>query len=260
MSIQRAVPWAQYEQIDIPTTGLKATSGARWRNSTPYPIEIERLLIDSNSVTTAQVRFGIRGKRQLVDTFVHTRALHNYTLVANQTTDGAWPLWRFLQPAFVPPRQSFTVTLSDKVAGSDRNVNVQFLCSRHKSPSEVVVLTDRVTVPSGGSIDAIINTDEREALSLHAFSLYIEETGSVANLRGLTVKVQGGALPDWMDREIRGSVLFPDSNPAASILAFETPLVIQPGETFEAEFRDTSGSAQTLYLGAVGVAFDRRSV
>lgn len=247
-------PWAQYEQIDVPATGLKATTSSRWRNSSDLPIEIHKILVDSNSVTTSQIRLGIRGKRQLIDTYVRLESLHNHVIMANQTTDSAWPLWRFGAPVHVPPGQYFQVTLGDKVGSAARDCNVQLICSTKHNPSRPMILTDRVEIPQSGEVDAVLNTDKSEELCAHALLLYLEEVGSDANLRGVTVRVRGAAGPDWMDRAIPGSVLFPDSNSVASVLALDVPLILEPGDVFEADVRDTSGGAVTVYLGAVGLA------
>lgn len=254
-------PWAQSEQIDIPATGLKRGSTGLWRNGTSYPIVLEHILIDSESVTTTSVRMGVRGRRAMLDDFVSTLALQNELGLQNAAVDAAWPIWRFGKPIIAPARQQFSVELADTVSGGARICSAIMHGHRACSPSEPVSISDTVSIPSGGKVVAQLRTDDADPLVLDSFQLWLNETGSAANLRGLQVKVSGGGLPAWMDQAIRGSLLFPDRNPAAG--AIWSPgregLVLLPGETLDIEFRDTSGAVVVVYLGAVGHAADLRS-
>jgi len=255
------VPWAQMEQIDVAASSyFKSSSPSLWRNSYDKPIVVTNILVDSNSVTTASIRFGKRGRSHISDSFVSTLALHNIERLSNQVTDCAAPLWK-LDPRFpilLSPQQIFQVELTDLTAGA-RVVNVQMHGYKLCDPSEPIVLTDRVTVAQSGSYTALVKTDPKSPVILTDFGLYLEETGTVAKLRGLKVRVSEGGLPPWMSSPIRGTVLFPSRQGGAAILEFRKPIEILPGETLEIEVIDTSAGAVTVYVGAVGFTEDRRS-
>lgn len=256
------VPWAFAEQIDVAaSTYFKNSSPGLWRNNLDRPIHITHTLVDSNSVTTASLKVGKQGKSRIVDSYVSSLALHNIERLSNQTTDCAAPLWKFDEryPILVPPRQIFQVELTD-LANAARVVNVQMHGYRLCDPSESVVLGERVNIAALGSVVASVKTDPQSPIVLTDFGLYLEETGTVALLRGLKTRVSEGGLPPWMGTLIRGTTLFPNRQGGAAIFDF-TPndLVLEPGEVLEVEVIDTSGSAKTIYFGAVGYTEDRRS-
>lgn len=256
------VPWANAEQIDVAaSTYFKNSSPSLWRNNLDRPIHVTHLMVDSNSVTTASIKIGKQGRSRIVDSYVSTLALHDIERMSNQATDCGVPLWKLdpRYPVLVPPQQIFQVEMTD-LAGSARVVNVEFYGHRICDPSEPVILAERVSIASLGSVTALVKTDPKSPIILTDFGLYLEETGTVALLRGLKTRVSEGGLPPWMTSLIRGTVLFPNRQGGAAVLEMAPDdLVIAPGETLEFEIIDTSGSAVTVYVGAVGYTEDRRS-
>lgn len=255
------VPWLQMEQIDVAASAyFKNSSPQLWQNSLDKPIFVTALLVDSNSLTEAYIRFGKRGRPLIVDPFVSTLALHNVERLSNQATDCAAPLWKFDArfPVLVPPRQLFEVELTD-LAAAARIVNVQFHGRKLCDPSEYVVLTDRVTVAASGSYTSLVKTDPKSPIVLTDFLYYLEETGTVAKLRGLKIRITGGGLPPWSSTGIRGTVMFPNRNGGAAVLELDPVFELAPGETLDLEVHDTSGAAVSVYVGAVGYTEDRRS-
>jgi hypothetical protein len=256
------VPWVQAEQIDVAaSTYFKVSSPSLWKNTLDKPINILKVLVDSNSVTTASIRFGKRGRNPISDSYVSTYALHNVERFSNQATDCAAPLWKLDSrfPVLVPPRQIFQVELTD-LASAARVVNVQLHGHRLCDPSEPVILTDRVSIAALGSVTSLLKTDPKSPIILTDIAYYLEETGTVAKLRGLKTRVSEGGLPPWMSTGIRGTVLFGNRQGGAAVLELDkNDLVLEPGETLEFEVIDTLGTAVTIYVGVVGYTEDRRS-
>lgn len=255
------VPWLQMEQIDIAaSTYFKNSSPSLWKNTFDKPIHITELLVDSNSSVTTSLRFGKRGRAFNVDSFVSTLALHTQERFGNQATDCAGPLWKLDKrfPVLIPPRQVLEVELTD-LAAAARVANVQLHGYRLCAPSEPVVLTDRISLASLGSMVAQLKTDPKGPIVATDLLYYLEETGTVAKLRGTKSRISGGGLPAWMTTGIRGTVMFPHRNGGAAVLELDPVLDLLPGETLELEFIDTDGGAITVYVGAVGYTEDRRS-
>lgn len=256
------VPWANMEQIDVAASAyFKASSPQLWSNSRDKPIIVTHILIDSNSLTTASLRIGKRGLSRISDDFVASGAMHNIERLSNQTTDCAAPVWKFdpRYPVLVPPRQRFEVELTELTAAA-RIANVQFYGYRVCDPSEIVILQSRVSIAASGAVTAIVDTDPQSPVILTDFVIYLEETGTVALLRGLKVRVSGGGLAPWMSVGMRGTVLFPNRQGGAAILELAPrDLLINPGEVLEFEVKDTAGTAVSLYVGAIGYTEDRRS-
>jgi hypothetical protein len=254
------VPWIAFEQIDfVGTEGLKETSPTIFRNDTDQPIHIDRVLLDPNSVTDVNVRYGLRDRGEINSGFVRIDALHNVTHIMNQSTDGQRPVLIFRKPVLVPPKQVFLVTLHDVVAGGTRVANVQFHGYRLRSPSEPVIFTGRAAIPSGGQVSLSVKTDHVSPVVLTSCALFLEESGTAAKLRGLKIAVSGGGLPAWTNTPARASVVFPDINPCAAIWEPPSTFVLQPGDAFFAEFFGVGGTDRTVYIGILGYKEDRRS-
>jgi hypothetical protein len=256
------VPWFNMEQIDVAaSTYLKQSSPSLWQNSRDKPLIITHILVDSNSLTTASLQLGKRGLSRISDDFVASPAMHNIERLSNQTTDCAAPVFKFdpRYPVLVPPRQRFEVELTELTAAA-RVANVQFYGYRLCDPSEIVLLQSRVSIAASGAVTAIVDTDPQSPIILTDFMLYLEETGTVAKLRGLKIRVSGGGLAPWSTVGVRGTVMFPNRNGGAAILELSPrDLILAPGEVLEFVVKDTSGSAVSLYVGVVGYTEDRRS-
>jgi hypothetical protein len=253
------VPWIKYEQIDVVgATGLLKSDGSRFRNNTGADVIVKYLLVDSVSVTDVKVRFGKKGRAAQSDVFVSTKAIHNLVAYMNQATDGAWPLLKLDYPCRIEPRQNFLVELQDTVNSADRIVDIAIYGYLEKD-GEPYVITERVTVPQNGSISQNLQSDQDSAMIIDSVGLWIEETGTAANQRGMLMKLRGGGMPDWMDQRVPSTIWSPHRNAGAMIKHFETPLILAPGEAFEAEFFTIGGVDRTLHMGLVGYAADRRS-
>jgi hypothetical protein len=254
-------PWLQMEQIDVDASAyFKNSSPSLWKNGFDKPIHLTQLLIDSNSSTTTSVKFGKRNRGFVVDTFVSTLALHNVERFSNQATDCAGPLWKFDRryPVLVPPKQILEVELTD-LAAAARVANVQLHGYRLCDPSEPVVLTDRISIASLGSMVAQLKTDPKGPIIATDLLYYLEETGTVAKLRGLKSRISGAGFAPWMSTGIRGTVMFPNRQGGAAVLELDPVIDLMPGETLELEFIDTDGGAITVYVGAIGYTEDRRT-
>lgn len=255
----RWTPYATYEEIVILNSagGIKKSTPSKFRNKSGDVMLVDALLFDPVA-TSARVRWGIEGGPMHTDPYAHMKAMHN-TLIMNAATDCAWPMWKLRKPIIIPPRQGMVVELEDSVAGGARNVNVSFI-GKDMVTGLLFVLTDRVTVPSSGSIRAEPQTHQDNPVEVHDVAFYVEETGTAAKMRGLHVKVKGGGLPDWSDERVPASMMFPHRNGAAHILAFPGEgLVLPPGKSINFEFHDNSGGDVTVYVGMVGYLRDRRA-
>jgi hypothetical protein len=256
------VPWAQMEQIDVAASSyLKNSSPSLWKNDRDKPINLTHILVDSNTIETASIRYGKRGKSFVSDSFLSTLAIHDIERISNQATDCAAPLWKFdpRYPVLVPPAQIFQVELTD-LANAARVANIQMHGYRLCDPSEPVILTDRIAIAALGSYTSLVKTDPKSPVILTDLAVYLEETGTAALLRATKVRITDGGLPAWMSTGMRGTVLFPNRNGGAAIIELApNDLVIAPGETLEFEVADTSAAAVSIYVGAIGYTEDRRS-
>jgi len=252
----KVTPWVRWEDVTISANGFQNTDQSRFRNESDADVLVSRFLFDSLGNTGLELRFGKRGDPLYLDDFVDARALNNAEYM-NQVTDSSWMLWRLDQPFFLAPRQGFTITLQDTVVGGARYANVLLIGFDLKT-HEPIVLAERVTIPDGGQAEANPQSKQKHPVLITAVQIYLEETGTAALMRGLKVKVEGGAMPAWSKDAVPASVCFPERNGAAQVFKPANPVILKPGQTFDFEVRDTSGSSNEVYIGVVGYRLDRR--
>jgi hypothetical protein len=249
------VPWIAWEQIDIPATGLQQSDPEEFRNSTDDDIWIDRILFDANSSTETFARFGKHGKVSYIDTYSDLRALHN-VLVMDETTDCGFPLLKLRKPVIVPPKSIMTVEIRD--TGNDADTIHVGIVGYKANSKELYIMNDALTLTANGSGAIRLSNDFDEPLVITDVCVTMEDTGTAARMRARKVHITGGGMPDWSSSYVPMSLHFPDRNGVSYIWSPPGPLVLHPGEALSSEFRNTSGSTQTVYWSAIGYRKDRR--
>lgn len=256
----RYVPFANYEEFVVAANGLESSSPQKFRNLTSGDLLVKYLLMDPNN-SRVHIRFGLRGGAQYNESFVHPSVIHNVP-IPDATTDGAYPLWKLDKPVIVPPAQGVQVELEDTVGGGTRYANVAMIGRKLDGAptARPFFLADRVAISSSASATANLQGDQSVPVEVHALSIYMEETGTVALMRGLKVKVSGGGLRDWSNERIPASLMFPHRNAVSVVHEFPGEGVrLRPTEGFQIELRDVSGSGDTVRVALLGHAEDRRA-
>lgn len=253
---RHCVPWIRWEEITLAAYGFKNSTPSRFRNSTEDDVSIDALLFDANGNIGVELRWGKRGKPLAMEDFIDFRALSD-GIIMNQATDGSLALWKFRQPVLFSPKQTLVVSFQDTTAGA-RVANV-ILTGRDTVSGEPAILTDRVEIVASGQAEANPQTRQIHPVEVSSFGLYLEETGTAAKMRGLKVRVSGGALPSWSLDLVPASLVFPHRNGAASVLLLDEPIRLGRGETLDFEVRETAGGTPSVQMSAIGRSLDRRS-
>jgi len=249
-------PWIAWEQIDIPTTGLKQSDPEEFRNSTDADILIDRILFDINSLTDVTVRFGKHGQTSHIDSFCDLRALHN-VVVMDEATDCGYPLLKLRRPVVIPPKALVVVELQD--TGNDADVYHVGLIGYKANSKDFYILNDSVSISANGQASLRLTNSYDEPIVVTDVSIYMEDTGTAARMRARKIKISGGGLTAWSSSLVPMSLFFPDRNGCSYIWAPPGPYILHPGEAISAEFRDISGAAVTVYWSVIGYREDRRA-
>jgi len=257
MELTPYLPWIAWEQVDIPTTGLKQSDAEEFRNSTDDDIFIDRVLFDIGSTSnTVSARFGKHGSVSHTQDFCYLNALHNVPIMA-AVTDCAYPLLKLRKPALFKSGQPIVVEIRD--TGSDEDTYYVSLIGYRRDSRGLFIFHDWCGVGSLSSAVLRFQNDLGEDFILTDIALNFVDTGTVARMRGRQFRISGGGLGSWSNRPVPMSLHFPDRNGAAYIWSPPGPLILRPGEAMSAEFRDTTGSAVTVYWSVIGYRLDRRS-
>lgn len=251
-------PWVGYEDIVIAASQiLQSSSPAIWSNNSDAPLLIEYLTFDMNSLAFL-VRFGLRGSKPVGDKFIHPALLDNVPKM-NQAGDNSYPTLNLnpKRPYRVPGSQKVAVRLRDDLAAGARVINV--MMSGVTSEGQLTVLSERMSVPSGSTATVYLTAKDYKYVDITSLQLYEESAGSAGDLRNLEVMIEGAGLPQWSRDYVRGSLFFPHRNADGLAYKPEHMMVLMPGDVLDFEFLDSGGSGGTMFVGAIGYRFDRRS-
>jgi hypothetical protein len=255
MKTKLYTPWIAWEQVSIPATGMKQSDPEEFRNSTDDELFIDRLLFDANSVTTASVRVGKFGQAGYLDSFADLRIMHNVRIMM-ETEDCGWPLLKLRRAVVVPAKAVFSLEILDTGNNAD-TFHASFIGFGLESKSSHI-FSDTLTLSANGSGAMRFVNDRNEPVVITELAMFFEDTGTAALMRARRIKISGG-IGQWAGDFVPMSLHFPDRNGCSYIWAPPSPLILHPGEALLAEFRDSSGSAQTVYWSAIGYRRDRRS-
>jgi hypothetical protein len=239
------VPWIAWEQVDIPATGYIESDSEEFRNSFKEDIVVDKILVDANSSTETFFKLKKLGKDTIMRGFIDLRAIKTENECAN-TADCKFPLLKLARPYVIPARGTQVVEFRDTGNNGD-DIHIRLIGYLQKSKTYYSLCNAFALSAYGTGAMRLFNSHD-EPLVIHALSAYMLDTAATALMRTRQVRVVG-----WSNRAVPFSLLCPERNGGtASVISLPGPLVLKPGEAFCPEWRDTSGSAQTVYWSAIG--------